>query len=47
MSSLDQGTTESDTTQMEIGRLLDSLNDVDMFCLRYVYLPRINSCSQE
>ena len=29
---------------LECEGVLDTLNDLDMFCLRYVFLPRINKC---
>ena len=32
---------------MESKVVLDPLNDVGIFCLHYVYLPRINRCLQE
>ena len=34
-------------TEMETEGVLDTLNDIDTFCLHYVYLPRINSCLKD
>ena len=34
-------------TEIETEGVLDPLNDVDMFCLHYIYLPRINRNLQE
>lgn len=30
--------------ELEARGLLDPLNEVDMFCLHYIFVPRINSC---
>lgn len=38
----------ADTFQgLECDEILDTLNDVDMFCLHYVYLPRLQKCLQD
>ena len=29
-------------TELEMAGILDPLNDVDLYCLHYVFLPRIN-----
>lgn len=33
--------------QLELEGLLDPLNDIDIFCLHWVYLPKINLCLKE
>lgn len=33
-------------TSMEESGVLDPLNDADLFCLHYVFVPRINDCLQ-
>ena len=32
---------------LESDGILDTLNDVDMFCLHYVFLPRLNKCLRD
>lgn len=34
-------------TEQERAGVLDPLNDVDIYCLHYVFLPRINQCLLE